>query len=145
MDMSGLSNHSSFGSEPFLTLEPPLSDSDYIFSLGDGEGLTDLFDFQFWEGTEADLQCQLCWNDEMKAVLFWLDNRYKYWGNAAPSVTVAMSSDGACGWGMNDFHVCEMCMPCLKQPNDLVSLSFMWGGRNSEHLPQFHCLCLFII
>jgi hypothetical protein len=35
--------------------------------------------------------------NEMNAVLFWFDNRYKYWGNAAPSVTVAMSSDGACG------------------------------------------------
>lgn len=42
--------------------------------------------------------------NEMNAVLFWFDNRYKYWGNAAPSVTVAMSSDGACGWGMNDFQ-----------------------------------------
>ncbi|XP_069689373.1 transcription factor E2F1 [Periplaneta americana] len=47
MDMSGLSNHGSFSSEPFLTLEPPLSESDYSFSLGDGEGLTDLFDFAF--------------------------------------------------------------------------------------------------
>jgi hypothetical protein len=47
MDMSRLSNHSSFGSEPFLTLEPPLSESDYSFSLDDGEGLTDLFDFAF--------------------------------------------------------------------------------------------------
>ena len=73
MDMSGLSNHSSFGSEPFLTLEPPLSDSDYIFSLGDEEGLTDLFDFAFWEGTEADLQCQLCRNewDESSVILVW--------------------------------------------------------------------------
>jgi len=24
--------------------------------------------------------------NEMKAVLFWFDNRYKYWGNAAPNV-----------------------------------------------------------
>lgn len=104
MDMSGLSNHSSFSSEPFLTLEPPLSESDYSFSLGDGEGLTDLFDFAFWEGTEADLQCQLCQNewDECSAIL--VDNRYKYWGNAAPSVIVAMSSDGACGWGMRDYQ-----------------------------------------
>ncbi|KAJ9594284.1 hypothetical protein L9F63_014289 [Diploptera punctata] len=47
MDISGLSNHSSFSSEPFLTLEPPLSESDYSFSLGDGEGLSDLFDFAF--------------------------------------------------------------------------------------------------
>jgi hypothetical protein len=47
MDISGLSNHGSFSSEPFLTLEPPLSESDYSFSLGDGEGLTDLFDFTF--------------------------------------------------------------------------------------------------
>lgn len=37
-------------------------------------------------------------------VLFWFDNRYKYWGNASPMVTVVMSSDGACGWGMNDFQ-----------------------------------------
>ncbi|PSN48186.1 hypothetical protein C0J52_13863 [Blattella germanica] len=46
LDISGMSN-SSFSSEPFLTLEPPLSESDYSFSLGDGEGLTDLFDFAF--------------------------------------------------------------------------------------------------
>lgn len=42
--------------------------------------------------------------NEMKAVLCWFDNRYKYWGNAAPNVTIAMSSDGACGWGMNDLQ-----------------------------------------
>nr|CAD7431825.1 unnamed protein product [Timema monikensis] len=31
--------------EPFLTLEPPLSESDYSFSLDTNEGLLDLFDF----------------------------------------------------------------------------------------------------
>lgn len=35
----------SMGSEPFLPLEPPLSESDYSFTLGAEEGLTDLFDF----------------------------------------------------------------------------------------------------
>lgn len=35
----------SMGSEPFLPLEPPLSESDYSFTLGADEGLSDLFDF----------------------------------------------------------------------------------------------------
>jgi hypothetical protein len=47
IDISGLSTHGSFSNEPFLTLEPPLSESDYSFSLGDGEGMSDLFDFEF--------------------------------------------------------------------------------------------------
>jgi hypothetical protein len=29
---------------PFLQLEPPLSESDYTFSLEDAEGISDLFD-----------------------------------------------------------------------------------------------------
>ncbi|XP_046616314.1 transcription factor E2F2-like [Neodiprion virginianus] len=33
--------------EPLLPLEPPLSENDYSFSLDTGEGLADLFDFQF--------------------------------------------------------------------------------------------------
>lgn len=33
--------------EPLLSLEPPLSENDYSFSLGTEEGLSDLFDFQF--------------------------------------------------------------------------------------------------
>ncbi|XP_023290585.1 transcription factor E2F1 [Orussus abietinus] len=33
--------------EPLLSLEPPLSESDYSFSLGTEEGLSDLFDFPF--------------------------------------------------------------------------------------------------
>ncbi|XP_026466466.1 transcription factor E2F2-like isoform X2 [Ctenocephalides felis] len=33
--------------EPFLSLEPPLGDTDYSFSLGTEEGLSDLFDFDF--------------------------------------------------------------------------------------------------
>ncbi|XP_063235037.1 transcription factor E2F6-like [Bacillus rossius redtenbacheri] len=33
------------GCEPFLALEPPLSESDYNFSLDTNEGLLDLFDF----------------------------------------------------------------------------------------------------
>lgn len=33
---------------PFLTLEPPISDTDYNFSLDITEGVYDLFDFNFW-------------------------------------------------------------------------------------------------
>lgn len=33
--------------EPFLPFEPPLSESDYAFSLDNGEGLGDLFGFAF--------------------------------------------------------------------------------------------------
>lgn len=33
--------------EQLLSLEPPLSESDYTFSLGTKEGLSDLFDFNF--------------------------------------------------------------------------------------------------
>lgn len=33
--------------EQLLTLEPPLSENDYSFSLGTEEGLSDLFDFKF--------------------------------------------------------------------------------------------------
>ncbi|KAK2705129.1 transcription factor E2F1-like [Artemia franciscana] len=33
-------------SEPFLELEPPLSVSDYNFTLGESEGIADLFDFK---------------------------------------------------------------------------------------------------
>lgn len=33
--------------EPLLSLEPPLSESDYSFTLGTEEGLSDLFDFKF--------------------------------------------------------------------------------------------------
>ena len=32
---------------PFLTLEPPISDTDYNFSLDITEGVYDLFDFNF--------------------------------------------------------------------------------------------------
>lgn len=42
-----LSHTESFPSEPFMLLEPPLSESDYSFSLDNDEGLADLFDFQF--------------------------------------------------------------------------------------------------
>ncbi|XP_042879785.1 transcription factor E2F2-like isoform X2 [Penaeus japonicus] len=38
---------SSGSSPPFLTLEPPISDTDYTFSLDHTEGLSDLFDFNF--------------------------------------------------------------------------------------------------
>ncbi|XP_073983805.1 transcription factor E2F6-like [Rhodnius prolixus] len=38
---------SSFCEEPFLTLEPPISASDYLYSLDQDEGLMDLFDFNF--------------------------------------------------------------------------------------------------
>ncbi|KAK9496706.1 hypothetical protein O3M35_013005 [Rhynocoris fuscipes] len=38
---------SSFCEEPFLTLEPPITASDYLYSLGQDEGLMDLFDFNF--------------------------------------------------------------------------------------------------
>jgi len=37
----------SSGSPPFLTLEPPISDTDYTFSLDHTEGINDLFDFNF--------------------------------------------------------------------------------------------------
>ncbi|PNF20157.1 hypothetical protein B7P43_G00616 [Cryptotermes secundus] len=47
IDISGLSVQGSFNNELFLPLEPPLSESDYSFSLGDGEGLSDLFGFEF--------------------------------------------------------------------------------------------------
>lgn len=33
--------------EHLLSLEPPLSENDYSFSLGTEEGLSDLFDFKF--------------------------------------------------------------------------------------------------
>lgn len=33
--------------EPLLSLEPPLSENDFSFSLGTEEGLSDLFDFVF--------------------------------------------------------------------------------------------------
>lgn len=32
---------------PFLTLEPPISDTDYNFTLDNTEGVYDLFDFNF--------------------------------------------------------------------------------------------------
>ena len=33
--------------EPFVCLEPPLDESAYMFSMDDGEGLSNLFDFSF--------------------------------------------------------------------------------------------------
>lgn len=33
--------------ESLMSLEPPLSENDYSFSLASGEGLSDLFDFPF--------------------------------------------------------------------------------------------------
>ena len=33
--------------ETLLSLEPPLSENDYPFTLGTGEGLAELFDLQF--------------------------------------------------------------------------------------------------
>ncbi|GAB6019424.1 E2F transcription factor 3 [Chamberlinius hualienensis] len=38
---------------PFLTLEPPLSDDDYSFTLDEGEGLTDLFDLYNFDPVTA--------------------------------------------------------------------------------------------
>lgn len=40
-------NYSSGSPPPFLALEPPISDTDYTFSLDHTEGLSDLFDFNF--------------------------------------------------------------------------------------------------
>lgn len=33
--------------EPFLCLEPPLDESAYMFTMDDGEGISNLFDFSF--------------------------------------------------------------------------------------------------
>lgn len=41
LDIPGLSS----SCEPFLTLEPPLSEADYNFTLDADEGLAELFDF----------------------------------------------------------------------------------------------------
>lgn len=38
---------SSLSPLPFLTLEPPISDTDYNFTLDNTEGVYDLFDFSF--------------------------------------------------------------------------------------------------
>jgi hypothetical protein len=43
--------------------------------------------------------------------------------------------------------LCEMCMPCLRQLNCLISFKsrereVKGGGGESEHLPEFHCLYL---
>lgn len=37
----------SSGSEPFLSLEPPLDESAYMFTMDDCEGIANLFDFPF--------------------------------------------------------------------------------------------------
>ena len=33
--------------EPFVCLEPPLDESAYMFTMDDGEGISNLFDFSF--------------------------------------------------------------------------------------------------
>ncbi len=37
----------SSANEPFLCLEPPLDESAYMFTMDDGEGISNLFDFSF--------------------------------------------------------------------------------------------------
>lgn len=37
----------SSANEPFLSLEPPLDESAYMFTMDDGEGISNLFDFSF--------------------------------------------------------------------------------------------------
>lgn len=44
---TGIDITSVASSEPFLTLEPPLSESDYTFTMDDAEGISNLFDFPF--------------------------------------------------------------------------------------------------
>lgn len=41
-----ISSMATSGSEPFLSLEPPLSEN-YTFTMDDGEGISNLFDFSF--------------------------------------------------------------------------------------------------
>ena len=42
-----ISSMATFGSEPFLSLEPPLTDTDYTFTMDDEEGISNLFDGLF--------------------------------------------------------------------------------------------------
>ena len=72
MDMSGLSNHSSFSSEPFLTLEPPLSESDYSFSLGDEKDLLISLILHSEKEQKLIYNASCARMNEMNAVLFLL-------------------------------------------------------------------------
>lgn len=45
IDLSSMAVSST--NEPFLCLEPPLDESAYMFTMDDGEGISNLFDFSF--------------------------------------------------------------------------------------------------